>query len=83
MSTMWNSQRHNTYTHRAHHATTTDDNKWGQLTDMTIFFNPKSLCSGHIAMSPIAVVQFGLAINFFPFVVSELISGTTRGIPSL
>jgi hypothetical protein len=50
---------------------------------MTIFFNPKSLCNGQIAMSPMAVVQLGLAINFFPFVVSELISGTTSGIPSL
>jgi hypothetical protein len=53
------------------------------LTDMTILLKPKSLCSGQTAMSPMAVVQLGLAINFFPLVVSALISGTTNGIPSL
>ena len=50
---------------------------------MTIFCNPKSLCKGQIAMSPMAVVQFGFAINFFPLVASALISGTTSGMPSL
>mmetsp|Transcript_16672 Transcript_16672/g.28679 ORF Transcript_16672/g.28679 Transcript_16672/m.28679 type:complete len:304 (-) Transcript_16672:277-1188(-) len=51
--------------------------------DMTIFFNPNNLCSGQTAIRPMAVVQFGLAINFFPLVTSALISGTTNGMPSL
>mmetsp|Transcript_950 Transcript_950/g.1943 ORF Transcript_950/g.1943 Transcript_950/m.1943 type:complete len:311 (-) Transcript_950:330-1262(-) len=50
--------------------------------DMTIFFNPNNLCKGQMAISPMAVVQLGFAINFFPMVVSALISGTTNGIPS-
>mmetsp|Transcript_4328 Transcript_4328/g.9458 ORF Transcript_4328/g.9458 Transcript_4328/m.9458 type:complete len:376 (+) Transcript_4328:513-1640(+) len=50
--------------------------------DMTIFFNPNNLCNGQTAISPIAVVQLGFAINFCPLVVSALISGTTNGIPS-
>lgn len=54
-----------------------------RLTDIITFFNLKSLCRGHKAMRPIAVVQLGFAINFAPLVLSPLISGTTNGIPSL
>lgn len=53
-----------------------------QRTDMIIFFRPNSLCRGQTAMSPMAVVQFGLAMSFCPLVTSAFISGTTSGMPS-
>ena len=44
-----------------------------------IFFKLKSLCRGQMAMSPMAVVQLGLAMSFDFLVSSPLISGTTKG----
>mmetsp|Transcript_76852 Transcript_76852/g.166314 ORF Transcript_76852/g.166314 Transcript_76852/m.166314 type:complete len:229 (+) Transcript_76852:682-1368(+) len=49
------------------------------ITFLSLYF----WCRGQSAMAPMAVVQFGLAIRAAEGSLSPLISGTTRGTPSV
>lgn len=48
--------------------------------DIITRLTPNFLIKGHNAIRPIAVVQFGFAINLLFFVSSPFISGTTKGM---